>query len=126
MTLEELELEEPWVKEIFANAELTDRKASKFLYSLISDWTFVDGNPLARVSEDQYNIDKLNCFLKHIPDNSNIMLFLGMIRLTYMKRDLLKEWVPLLTRAYKILSERGVEEVDFEFQGLLSYIKKEV
>lgn len=48
-----------------------------------------------------------------------------MISLTFMKRELLEEWVPLINRSYKILSERGETEIDSLFVGFLKYVNKE-
>lgn len=123
MTLDQLYIEEPFIKEIFKKAENVERKEMKVLYSMISDWTFIDGFPLNPPSSDIKNIDKLNCFLKYIPDNSSSALFLGMIRLTFMKRELLEEWIPLVNRSYKILYERGEPELERTFVGLSEYIK---
>jgi hypothetical protein len=124
MTLEELYIEEPWVKDLFKNTDINSRKDMKHIHGKIIDWTFIDGNPLKECSTDEINIMKLNTFFKYLPDNSSLYLFISAIRSTYMKRELLEEWIPLLNRSYRIFSEKGWPEVDFEFQGLLEYIEK--
>lgn len=76
MTLEELYLEEPLVKELFQNPEVNDISNLYPIYEIVGDWVFIDWNPLKKTSTDEKNINKLNVFLKNLPDNSSTLLFL--------------------------------------------------
>jgi hypothetical protein len=124
MTLEELYKEEPWVKDLFKNPTPVDVKSLYPVYDKLYPLIFSQNGLIVPLNDNDLNKEKLNAFFKYLPDNSSPVLFIGVIRLSFLQRDKIEEWKPLVNRAYKIISEQGLENINNVFSGFLEYIEK--